>query len=95
MRLKSTNEQFTIERPTSTVNNLIFGEMYVEHVGTMTVQNMLTKDKCEIEFKKRGWGGKNAFEFEGYCIIKFKEKKYKVEGKWNSHFTITNLESKE
>ena len=91
--LKNTQEHFTIDRPTSTVNNLIFGEMYVEHVGTMTVQNMMTKDRCEVEFKKRGWHMKNAYEFEGYCCNKFKERKFKVEGKWNSHFTIINMEN--
>jgi hypothetical protein len=49
------------------VNNLIFGEMYIEHCGVMTVRNMMTQDYCEITFKKRGWNGKGAFEFEGVC----------------------------
>ena len=40
VRLKSTGEQFIIERPTSTVNNIIFGEMYIDHYGIMTVKNM-------------------------------------------------------
>ena len=39
IHLKSTDEHFTIERPTSTVQNLIFGEMYVEHIGMMKVVN--------------------------------------------------------
>lgn len=32
-------EHYTIERMNSAVNNLIFGEMYVEHYGTLTVRN--------------------------------------------------------
>lgn len=40
VKLKTTNEHFTIERPSSSVNNLIFGEMYVEHSGVMTVRNV-------------------------------------------------------
>jgi hypothetical protein len=68
--------------------------MYIEHVGIMTVRNMMTKDYCEIDFKKRGWGGKHAFEFEGFCFNKSKEKKFKIEGKWNSHMNIINMDTK-
>lgn len=68
VKLKTTGEHFVIERPSSTVNNLIFGEMYIEHVGTMTVRNLTTKDYCEIDFKKKGWGGKHAYEVDGYTF---------------------------
>jgi hypothetical protein len=37
--LKSTGEHFTIDRPVSHVKNLVFGTMYIEHVGEMTVRN--------------------------------------------------------
>lgn len=93
VKLKNTDEHFTIERPTSTVNNLIFGEMYIEHVGLMTVRNMKTQDYIEIDFKKRGWSNKGAFEFSGYCFNKYKDKKFKIHGKWNSFFDATNMES--
>lgn len=68
VRLKNTGEHFIIERPNSQVNNLIFGEMYVEHSGVMYVKNVQSGEHCEIEFKKRGWGGKGAFEVEGHAI---------------------------
>ena len=41
--------------------------MYAEISGIMVVRNINTLESCEIEFKKRGWGGKNAYEFEGLC----------------------------
>lgn len=56
--------------------------MYIEHVGTMTVRNFATGDICEVEFKKRGWGGKNINEVEGYAINSKKEKKWRISGKW-------------
>lgn len=37
--LKNRNEHYVIGRPTTTVNNLLFGTMYIEHVGTMSVKN--------------------------------------------------------
>lgn len=88
VRLKATGEHFIIERPTSSVNNLIFGEMYVEHHGIMTVKNLTNGDVCEIDFKKRGWTGKNANEVEGYGLLKGKEKKYKIWGKWTDSLMI-------
>jgi len=60
VRLKTTNEHFSIDRPISTVNNLIFGDMYIDHYGRMTIKNHSINDVCEIDFKKKGWGGKNA-----------------------------------
>ena len=56
--------------------------MYVEHFGSMTIRNLATQDYCEIEFKKRGWGGKGAYEVEGFAYSKNKEKKWRVFGKW-------------
>jgi hypothetical protein len=83
VRLKTTNEHFIIERPNSSVNNLIFGEIYVEHHGLMTSKNLKTGDVCSMDFKKRGWSGKGAYEIEGFALLKGKDKKFKIYGKWN------------
>jgi hypothetical protein len=95
VRLKSTGEHFIIERPTSSVNNLIFGEMYVEHHGTMTVKNLKNGDSSEIEFKKKGWGGKGANEVEGYSMTWSKEKKWRISGKWIESLFVKNLTTNE
>jgi hypothetical protein len=77
-------EHYTIERVNSCVNNLIFGEMYVEHVGTMIIRNITNGNVCLVDFRKRGWTGKGAFEVEGYAFesINSKDKKAKIHGKW-------------
>ena len=58
--------------------------MYVEHVGTMIIRNITNGNVCFVEFKKRGWTGKGAFEVEGYAYesINSKDKKAKIHGKW-------------
>jgi hypothetical protein len=40
VKLKTHGEHYIIERPNSSVNNLIFGEMYIEHHGIMTIKNL-------------------------------------------------------
>ena len=67
--------------------------MYVEHNGIMTVKNLKTGDYCEIDFKKKGWSGKNMFEIEGFLFTRFKEKKYRIFGKWTESITVKNLET--
>ena len=37
IRLNSYNEMYTILRPNTCVHNLIMGEMYLDHIGQMTV----------------------------------------------------------
>lgn len=69
--------------------------MYIEHTGMMTVKNLQTKDYCDVEFKKRGWGGKNAYELEGFAANSNKEKKWRVFGKWLEHITVKNFQSGE
>lgn len=59
------NEHYTIERPSSIVNNIIFGNMYIDHVGLMRVVNHRTGHVCEIDFKKRGWSAKDYHRVEG------------------------------
>jgi oxysterol-binding protein 1 len=49
--LKSNFEEFILTRPITTVNNLLFGGLQVEHLGSMTVLNPQTKLKCVIEFR--------------------------------------------
>ena len=82
VRFKHTKEHFTIDRPSSSVQNIIFGDMYIEHYGNMTVKNHLTHEYAIVEFKKRGWGNKGAFEIEGFVFNANKEKKYRLWGKW-------------
>jgi hypothetical protein len=79
------------------VNNLIFGEMYVEHVGTMTVRNVTNGNVCLVEFKKRGWTGKGAFEIEGYAYesMNSKDKKAKLYGKWIESMSINYQDREE
>lgn len=67
--------------------------MYIEHTGVMHVKNLQTGDTCEVEFKKRGWGGKGAYEVEGVAMQYGVDKTYKIFGKWNESLSIKNLKT--
>lgn len=63
--LKSRNEHYVIGRPPTTVNNLLFGNMYIEHVGTMSVKNHTNGMICPVEFTAAGWGNVGRHEVNG------------------------------
>jgi hypothetical protein len=65
--------------------------MYIEHYGKMNIKNHTNGEFAEIDFKKRGWGGKGAFEFEGHAFSAKGEKKYKIWGKWIESMRVKNL----
>ena len=49
--LKTNSEEYILTRPITTVNNLLFGSLLIEHVGIMTVTDPQTKMTCVVEFK--------------------------------------------
>ena len=65
--------------------------MYIDHHGKMTVINYKNKEYCEVDFKKRGWSNKNAFEVEGYAYNSMKERIFKIWGKWIENLYIKNM----
>ncbi|KKY27317.1 putative oxysterol binding protein [Phaeomoniella chlamydospora] len=54
LRLHSSAETFSWSAATSFLRNIIAGEKYVEPVGSMTVLNETTGQKCIITFKAKG-----------------------------------------
>lgn len=85
--LKKHNEHYLIGRPTTTVNNLILGTMYIEHVGTMSVKNCNNGLECPVEFKAAGWGNAGKHECNGKVIRNKKEELATMKGKWSESLT--------
>ena len=66
IKLKRTEEHFTFIRPDTHVNNVLFGTLYIEHVGEGIVRNKKTGEVCMMEFKPEGSLGRNRHEIEAY-----------------------------
>jgi len=48
--LKSTGEHYSIQRPNTYCCNLIFGNMYLEHVGKSIIKNHTNGNVCVLDF---------------------------------------------
>ena len=87
--LKSTGEHFTIKRPNTIVGNLIFGSMYVEHVGKCIITNHNTGHVMLMEFMAEGWYGVNRHKVQGDVFMSAEDIKKnvsiaKISGTWSS-----------
>jgi hypothetical protein len=82
--LKTTGDHFTWEKPTVDVYNIIVGSIYVDVQGIFHVQNINTKDTCEIDVKKSaGWFSKGNKEVFMTVTSGAGDVRYRLEGNWD------------
>lgn len=82
--LKKTNEHFSWRKVTTSVNNLIYGKLWIDHYGDMIVTNHSTGDQCTITFKPAGWRGKGQYEISGKVNPAGKDPiTHEISGHWN------------
>jgi len=67
------------------MRNLMMGTKYLEHTGTMTIDNVSTGARCVVEFKETGyWGVPN--QVQGVMYSPTGEVETTLEGKWDEGF---------
>lgn len=60
LHMKDSDEYISISKPNFTVNNIIYGGVYVDVLGKMEAMNHKTKEKAYIQFHPKS-GNKNAW----------------------------------
>lgn len=72
------HERFTSKRARMMVNNIIFGKISMDVVGTYVITNHTTGDFAVIDFPKKGWWSSElhpvrgaVFSVNGYCHWRF------------------------
>ena len=87
------DDHYIVERPISACRNVIFGTMYIEHYGKMTIKNMRTGDEWVLEFHKAGKGlfgsAKNVGLVEGVVKDADGEIHYHLRGRWNETISMS------
>lgn len=73
--------------------------MYVDFYGVLIdkqecqYKNETTKDSAVINLKLRKWGDKNAYEADGFVMDGKGNKRYLLEGKWDSYLNVINCQT--
>ena len=93
--LKTSNDHFVWTKPTTAVNNIIVGNISVDHHGTIVLNNVENGYTCNINLKKRGWFDKHAFEIEATVFDEYSNPKHTLSGHCNDKIMIQLEDSEE
>ena len=93
--LKATGETFSLTKPKSPIYNYMVGKMYVWYEGPMECVNLDTKDRLEVNFKKKGWTSKGDYLVDGLILDEEGKEVYKVEGNWKESLHLIDSKTKE
>ncbi|KAL6774365.1 hypothetical protein ACKKBG_A24730 [Auxenochlorella protothecoides x Auxenochlorella symbiontica] len=85
IRLKTTDEVFSLVPPTSKANNVILGSTWVDTYGDYKLLNVTTGARAHMVYKECGWFGSGRYEIDGYIYREDGTKAYILEGKWNEY----------
>jgi hypothetical protein len=90
--LHKRGDHFSWKNPISCCHNIIFGRMWIEHYGTVPIQNNTTGDYATITFKKAGWFEGINYDFTGEAHDSKGNLRGLISGKWNEFIQITRVD---
>jgi hypothetical protein len=97
--LPAWDEIYEITPSPISINNLLFGTLYIEPAGKLFIREVKKSNVFgEVEFFPRAWKASNSFRASGFASLGSKAKKdavYKIEGRWNESIAITNIATQE
>ncbi|KAF2469802.1 uncharacterized protein BDR25DRAFT_334744 [Lindgomyces ingoldianus] len=88
LRLRPTStggkeELYTWKKVTSSVIGIITGNPTVDNYGLMEITNWTTGEKCQLNFKPRGWKASSAYQVIGKVLDASGRVRWSVGGRWN------------
>jgi len=78
-----TGEHYFYTTPSTRIHNVIFGSMWIEHFGTLSIKSLDGSYTCTIIFKKSGLFQGTQYKVEGHIEDKNGKKLVKLEGRWD------------
>lgn len=92
LRILSKGEQYMWTNPATTIHNIIFGRIWVEHVGSFPVKNLTTGDTCTLQYKKAGWFEGVNTDISGEARDKDGNLRAIITGKYNDVIYATKID---
>ncbi|XP_012941029.1 oxysterol-binding protein-related protein 2 [Aplysia californica] len=81
LELFKQKETYTWQNVNFNIHNIIVGQLWVEHCGTMEITNNKTSYKSVLNFKQCGWFSKELHHVEGF-VYNGKKKERAMYGSW-------------
>jgi hypothetical protein len=89
------DQHYIGSRPSTIVNNIILGTLYLDLGGTTTTVCPQTGVKCEITHKEQGMFSRTKHVIDGSVFDPDGKKVLRVHGHWSSQVIVTDLKTKE
>lgn len=83
IHLTETGDRYTWTLPKSVVSNLFMGGTFVDHFGTIKIQNETTGTVCTLEFIQCGWFSAGRYEVSGELVDAQGTALTMFKGAWN------------
>lgn len=95
IKLKSTKEEFILNKPLTSVHNLIIGTMYIWSQGDCYCKNQMTGHQAHFYLKPKGYDfwGKTDYPIEGEITDENEKITHKIDGKWSDEINAFEEES--
>ncbi|GAM27844.1 hypothetical protein SAMD00019534_110200 [Acytostelium subglobosum LB1] len=91
LHLHQYNDHFSWKVPSSCCHNIIFGKIWVEHHGQMTIVNNTTGEKAVLNFQKAGWFDSVTKKVSGEVLDQNGKKRYIITGIWSEFIDVAKL----
>ncbi|KAF7682939.1 Oxysterol-binding protein-related protein 3 [Astathelohania contejeani] len=88
--LKSPEEEYKWNKPTTNIKFNQQGKLNISHSGTMTIQ--VNNFVCELEFNTGGWFDNSSSKVRGNIITKDRIY-YKIQGDWDNSVNSFNVQT--
>ncbi|EGD79152.1 hypothetical protein PTSG_09883 [Salpingoeca rosetta] len=82
------NERYTFTKQTLVVHNIMFGRMWVDHEGTVTITNHRTGETCDMVWSPYSSVGKRYFNLHGYVKDAEGRVQYTINGRWDEGLVL-------
>ncbi|CAK61320.1 unnamed protein product (macronuclear) [Paramecium tetraurelia] len=86
IKLKQFNDKFSYNKCTTKVHNIIFANMYIEHIGDVVFNNYTTNDKGILTLSENHKMVGTVYDSNG-------QEKYKLKGLWNDSLVAHNVQT--
>ncbi|KAH7104210.1 Oxysterol-binding protein-domain-containing protein [Auriculariales sp. MPI-PUGE-AT-0066] len=86
--LRIGDDHYSWQRPSTYMRNIVGGQRYLEHTGTVMIVNNTTSLKCQLEFKETGYFGGTPNVVAGTIITARNKVEAKLEGKWHEGLAL-------
>jgi len=89
--LKKYDELYSWTSVTTTVHNVVVGQMWVDNYGEVEVINHKTKEKAKVKYTQCSWfSNKGRYEVAATLLDAAGKPKGTLKGKWNEYVTGPN-----